>query len=400
MKLSIIIVNFNVKYFLEHCLYSVSKACSNIEAEIFVVDNASTDESFEYFQGKFPQVNFRWNQENVGFSKANNSVLAETKGDYILFLNPDTIVAEDSFEKCLDYISTHHDCSGLGVHMIDGAGNFLKESKRSFPTLASSFYKLMGLSRFFPTSKTFSSYYASHVPENKIASVEVLSGAFFMITRKILSRVKGFDEDFFMYGEDIDLSFRIKKTGFKNIYFPDTTILHFKGESTQKLQADYITQFYGAMKLFVKKHHKENKMLLRCINIAIGVTAFFAERKRRIQTITPTRNKMHQPASILIVGSNDSFNEMIHVIKHAPTPMVIFGRVAVDEFDTDFAACSLDNFANFISKNNIKNVLFCEKDISYAQIFDVMKTHKNVATFHIHTNGCLTTISSGSAIVF
>ena len=400
MKLSIIIVNYNVKYFLEHCLYSVSKACSNIDAEVFVVDNASRDESYEYFQNKFPNVQFKWNKENVGFSRANNSVLPETTGDYILFLNPDTIVAEDTFEKCLEYISTHHDCSGLGVHMIDGAGNFLKESKRSFPTLDSSFYKLLGLSKLFPASKTFSSYYASHFPENKISSVEVLSGAFFLITRKILSRVKGFDEDFFMYGEDIDLSYRIKKTGFKNIYFADTTILHFKGESTQKSSPEYIAQFYGAMKLFVKKHHKENKLMLRCINIAISVSAFFAEQKRRIQTITPSRNKTTQPASILIVGSNDSFNEMIHVIKHATTPMVIFGRVAISEEDTDFAACSLDNFENFISKNNIKNVLFCEKDIPYTRIFEIMNTHKNAATFHIHTNGCLTTISSGSSIVF
>ena len=218
-QLSIIIVNFNVKYFLEHCLNSVLNALNGIEGEIIVVDNNSTDGSKEYFKGRFPQVNFIWNNANIGFGKANNLGLKYATGDYVLFLNPDTLLPEDCLEKCIHFLQAHENNGALGVKMIDGSGRFLKESKRSFPYPFTSLYKLTGLAKLFPRSKIFARYHLGNLDENKNHEVDVLAGAFMMLPRKILEVVKGFDEDFFMYGEDIDLSYRIQQAGFVNYYF-------------------------------------------------------------------------------------------------------------------------------------------------------------------------------------
>ena len=283
LKLSIIIVNYNVKYFVEKCLQSVLQATSKIEHEIFVIDNASQDGSKNYLSGKFPSVQFRWNETNVGFAKANNSVLTETKGDYILFLNPDTILEADCFDKCFSFIDEHKDCGALGVRMIDGDGVFLKESKRGDPSIAASFFKMVGLSNLFPTLSFFSKYYAGHINEFDNQPVEVLSGAFFMITKNSLEIVKGFDEDYFMYGEDIDLSIRIRDAGFKNYYFSGTTITHFKGESSKK--SDLITNkyFYGAMKIFVEKRYKQKRLLKWLVIVSIQIVQLLAVLKLYVQ---------------------------------------------------------------------------------------------------------------------
>ncbi len=255
MQLSIIIVNYNVKFFLEQCLCSVIKAVKNIDAEIFVVDNNSSDGSKEFFTNRFPQVKFTWKKENTGFAKANNEALQFATGERILFLNPDTIIPEDCFEKCLAFFSTAQNIGALGVRMIDGSGSYLPESKRGFPSLFTSACKMCGFTKLFPHSKSFANYYLGHLAEKEINEVDVLSGAFMMADKKLLDKVGSFDETFFMYAEDIDLSYRIQKAGYKNYYFPDTTILHFKGESTQKKSVQYIRNFYGAMLLFVKKHY-------------------------------------------------------------------------------------------------------------------------------------------------
>ena len=255
MDLSVIIVNYNVKYFLEQCLYSVVKACRNIEAEIFVVDNNSTDGSRVFLESLFPLVNFIWNDINVGFAKANNQAIAEAKGGHILFLNPDTIIAEDCFKKCFKFFETNPATGALGVRMIDGAGKFLKESKRAFPSPLTSLYKLSGLTALFPHSKIFAKYYLGNLSENENYEVDVLAGAFMMISYEALKKTGSFDEIFFMYGEDVDLSYRIQQAGFKNFYFAKTTIIHFKGESTKKGSLNYVRLFYKAMILFVKKHY-------------------------------------------------------------------------------------------------------------------------------------------------
>ncbi|MEO8569131.1 MAG: glycosyltransferase [Ginsengibacter sp.] len=259
MVLSVIIVNFNVKYFLEQCLCSVIKAIKNIEGEIIVIDNNSTDGSRDFFLNKFSEVNFIWNHENEGFAKANNKALKEASGDYILFLNPDTIVPEDCFEKCITFIQSKNDSIALGSKMIDGSGRFLKESKRAFPSPLTSLYKLSGLSGLFPRSKIFSKYHLGYLDKNATHEVDVLAGAFMMMPKKITESVGSFDESFFMYGEDIDLSYRIQKAGFRNYYFAENTIIHFKGESTKKGSLNYVRMFYKAMSVFVQKHYGGTK---------------------------------------------------------------------------------------------------------------------------------------------
>ena len=208
-----------------------------------------------FLKEKFKRVKFLWNEKNYGFAKANNAALSLTSGKYILFLNPDTIVPEDCFKKCISFFELHPDAGALGVHMIDGSGKFLKESKRSFPLPLTSFYKLSGLTRLFPRSKTFAKYYLGNLDENENNEVDVLAGAFIMAPAKVIKSLSGFDESFFMYGEDIDLSFRIKEAGYKNFYLAETTIIHFKGESTRKGGLNYVRMFYKAMSTFVKKHY-------------------------------------------------------------------------------------------------------------------------------------------------
>ena len=261
-------------------MQAVAQACKNIDAEIFVIDNASTDGSDVFFKNKFSSVHFKWNETNVGFAKANNSVLPEVSGDYILFLNPDTIVPPDCFEKCLDFFATHHDCGALGVRMVDGQGKFLKESKRGFPHPMTSLYKMMGLHKLFPTSNRFAKYYEGHLSEKENHPIEVLSGAFMLLSKAVLNKVKGFDESYFMYGEDIDLSCRIIKAGFKNYYFADTTITHFKGESTEKKSSEYSKHFYGSMKIFVRKYYAANKIALHFICLAIDFKKALSNLKR------------------------------------------------------------------------------------------------------------------------
>ncbi|MEO7394108.1 MAG: glycosyltransferase [Chitinophagaceae bacterium] len=262
MELSVIIVNYNVKHFLEQCLCSVKKAVTGMVAEVIVIDNNSIDNSIEYLSSKFPTVQFIANKENTGFAKACNQGLQLAKGKYILFLNPDTIVAEDCFLKCISFFELHPEAGALGVKMIDGSGKFLKESKRAFPAPMTSLYKLFGLSKLFPRSKIFSRYHLGHLPEIENHEVDVLAGAFMMVKKSVLDKIGGFDETFFMYGEDVDLSYRVQKTfcdetssNYKNFYFAGTSIIHFKGESTRKGSMNYVKMFYNAMSIFVKKHY-------------------------------------------------------------------------------------------------------------------------------------------------
>ncbi|MEP6950064.1 MAG: glycosyltransferase [Ginsengibacter sp.] len=287
MLLSVIIVNYNVKYFLEHCLWSVMKALENIEGEIFVVDNDSGDGSKDFFRDKFPAVTFIWNKENEGFAIANNKALKQASGSYILFLNPDTIVPEDCFNNCLSFLRSKDDSGALGIKMIDGSGNFLKESKRSFPSPMTSLFKLSGLTRLFPKSRVFSKYHLGFLDENISHEVDVLAGAFMIIPKKIIDTTGTFDENFFMYGEDIDLSYRIQKAGFKNYYFAGSSIIHFKGESTKKGSLNYVKLFYKAMSVFVKKHYGGTKAGLfnLLIQVAIFLRAILAAMARFLKWI-------------------------------------------------------------------------------------------------------------------
>ena len=273
MKLSVIIVNYNVSAFLEQALASAQKAMRGIEGEIYVVDNHSVDDSVAMVKSKFPQVRLIENQDNVGFAKANNQAIRISTGEYVLLLNPDTLVEEDTFSKCIDFMDATPDCGGLGVKMVDGQGRFLPESKRGIPYPSSSFYKLFGLSKLFPKSKKFGAYHATYIGEDETHEVEVLAGAYMMLRRSVLDEVGLLDEDYFMYGEDIDLSYRILKGGHKNYYFPQTRIIHYKGESTKKGSLNYVYVFYKAMQIFAKKHFSANNA--KIFNVAVDAAIWF-----------------------------------------------------------------------------------------------------------------------------
>lgn len=278
MDLSVIIVNYNVKALLEQTLLSVYKAKANLQTEIIVVDNHSADDSCDMVREKFPDVLLIDNKENLGFSKANNQGIRMASGRNILLLNPDTVLSEDSLVKTVEFLDTHADAGALGVRMIDGRGEFLPESKRGLPTPAAAFYKMSGLSRLFPKSKTFGAYHLGYLDEKQNHRVDILSGAFMMIKKSVLDTVGLLDESFFMYGEDIDLSYRIIKAGYHNYYFSGTTIIHYKGESTKKHSVNYVRIFYLAMAKFASKHFskQEGKWFGLLIKLAIFGRAVLA----------------------------------------------------------------------------------------------------------------------------
>ena len=291
MKLSVIIVNYNVKYHLEQCLRSVQKASEGVETEIWVVDNASSDGSIEYLQPIFPDVHFIGNKENVGFSRANNQAIRESKGDYVLLLNPDTIVAEDTLKGCIDFLDSHPKVGATGVRMLNADGSFAPESRRGLPTPFTSFCKMTGLASLFPKSRTFGKYYMKYLNAEEATPIDVISGAFNMLRRKVLDEVGLLDEDFFMYGEDIDLSYRILLAGWQNYYLP-YYILHYKGESTAKSSFRYVHVFYNAMLIFFNKHFRKKYVLIGyLIRLAVVFRAMMDMLIRLLDRILPERKQ-------------------------------------------------------------------------------------------------------------
>ena len=278
MQLSVVIVNYNVKYFLEQALHAVRRACVNLQAEVFVVDNHSLDGSCDMVRKLFPEVKIIENKDNLGFAKANNQAIRAAKGKYVLLLNPDTVIEEDCFSKLIQFMDSTPDAGAVGVKMIDGSGKFLPESKRGLPTPEVAFYKLSGLAALFPKSKKFGKYHLGFLDKEEIHEVEVLAGAFMMIRHDVLKEIGLLDEDYFMYGEDIDLSYCINKAGFKNYYYPHTTIIHYKGESTKKTSVNFVFTFYRAMVIFAQKHYskKHARNFSALIHIAIYLRAFAA----------------------------------------------------------------------------------------------------------------------------
>ncbi|MBX7051996.1 MAG: glycosyltransferase family 2 protein [Flavobacteriales bacterium] len=285
MKLSVVIVNYNVQYFLEQCLLSVEKAMTGLTTEVWVVDNNSVDGSLKMIREKFPWVKLIANKDNVGFSRANNQAIELSSGEYVLLLNPDTLVEEDTFHKVVEFMDEHPQAGGLGVRMVDGKGVFLPESKRGLPTPATSFYKIFGISKLFPKSPKFNRYHLGNLSPDETHEIEILSGAFMLLRKKTLDQVGILDNDFFMYGEDIDLSWRIVKGGWKNYYFPGTRIIHYKGESTKKGSLNYVYVFYNAMVIFARKHFSEQhaRLFSFFIQIAIWLRAGVAVLNRFVK---------------------------------------------------------------------------------------------------------------------
>lgn len=277
-EISIIIVSYNVIHFLELCLTSVMKAISDINAEVIVVDNVSVDDSCDLVAQKFSQVKLICNQENVGFAAANNQGLAHAHGQYIHFLNPDTILPEDFYTKNLQFMEDHPEAGSLGPRLIDGKGLYAPDSKKSFPDFWTSVYKVMGLAKLFPRSTKFNRYYAAHIGEFETAATDILSGCCLLVRAAALKKAGGgFDTAYFMYCEDVDLCYRIGHAGYRNMYVPQTTVLHYKGESTRKLSYKYMKVFYTAHALFVKKYYPKNLgiIYITALRLVLAIRNFF-----------------------------------------------------------------------------------------------------------------------------
>ncbi len=261
VKISVVIVNYNVKYYLSQCLFSLKRALRNINAEVIVVDNDSKDGSLEYLRQVHPWVRYIEAGCNLGFSKANNLAIRESQGEYVLLLNPDTVVGEHVIRDALCFMDSHLTAGGVGVRMMNADGSDAMESRRGVPTPSAAFWKMTGMCRRLPSHHRFARYYLSWLPWDRPARIEIMSGAFCLMRKRALDEVGLLDEDFFMYGEDVDLSYRLLQGKWENWYLP-LRILHYKGESTQKTSFRYVTVFYKAMLIFVRKHFRHFSRLM------------------------------------------------------------------------------------------------------------------------------------------
>ncbi|WJS94797.1 glycosyltransferase family 2 protein [Flavobacterium johnsoniae] len=303
MQLSVIILNYNVRYFLEQCVLSVQEAIKGIDAEIIVIDNNSSDESVLMMKEKFPDVKLIENKENFGFPKGNNIGFRQAKGKYVCILNPDTVVAEDTFIKILAFAERQNNLGIIGCKLIDGTGEFLPESKRGIPTPWVAFTKIFSLYKIFPKTKLFNQYYAQHLDENQTGKVDILVGAFMFLERKLYEDLNGFDENCFMYADDIDLSYRALQLKKNNYYFHETTVLHYKGESTIK-DEKYMMHFQEAMNFFYQKHFKKS----RFFSIFIKIGAFLFSIAKMFQG-KPKENQL--PESYFLYSENENFTKKL-----------------------------------------------------------------------------------------
>lgn len=362
MDVSVVIVNYNVRYFLEQCILSVKAASKKITTEIIVVDNNSNDESCKILLEKYPEVVLLQNKENVGFSKANNQGVKAATGDYVLILNPDTIIAEDTLDKIFAYAKIKQNLGVLGVKLIDGAGKFAPESKRGIPTPNASFNKLFGIS-----SKRTGKYYATYLDENESGIIKVASGAFMFIKRTVFNEVKGFNEDYFMYGEDIDLSMKLLNKGYQNYYYADTQIIHFKGESTPK-DIKYLNYFHRAMRIFYKKHFKLNFVYDFFMRIGIEfwyLLKYFKFRKNKTSS---------KPVFNLLYLGNDEL-----IVKFLNKKHLLIKESLIDDYS---------KIRELIKNNRIDTIIFDNSTLSNKKIiahFEVLKNEKTAFKIHPRT---------------
>lgn len=344
MQLSVIILNYNVRYFLEQCVFSVQKALKGIDGEIIVIDNNSSDDSCAMMKEKFPNVRLIENKQNSGFPKGNNIGVAEAKGEYLCILNPDTVVAEDTFSKILQSRFCNFDTGIIGCKLIDGTGNFLPESKRGVPTPWVAFTKIFGLYKFFPFSSWFNKYYAQHITENQSGKVDILVGAFMFMKRELYIKIGGFDENCFMYSDDIDLSYMVLKLGEENHYFHETSVIHYKGESTVR-DGLYMKRFREAMEFFYNKHFK--KAVIFNLMMQFGGFAFS------------------------VIKKNQQKNEKVKIDEY------VFFSKSNFELDWDKKTTYLSDFNQF--KNDLSmnvELIFDTNSFSFKEIITFMEIYK------------------------
>lgn len=328
MRVSVIIVSYNARYHLEQCLHSVEAALENREGEILVVDNDSPEKPVEFIREKFPNVHFIESRENLGFAKANNLGVEKAKGEYVLILNPDTLIPENLFEKILPFADALPKMGALGVRLIDANGNFHPESKRNIPTLQNTFGKLFGT---LIDKKNSKGYYKTEVGEFEVAPAEVLVGAFMLMRRSVYLEVGGFDPRYFMYGEDIDLSYTLELNGYANYYFGEISTIHYKGESTRK-DTKYLKVFFGAMEIFIEKYYRKKYFQYLLFKIGLKLRyiwarmngAFKPEDKKKRTLVIPSDLEKIQSASeinenhnrILLNGNIFTHAEMLEIISN------------------------------------------------------------------------------------
>lgn len=385
MKLSVVIVNYNVRYYLEQCLLSVEKALCGLCGEVFVVDNASTDDSVAYLKSRFPWVRFIENKENVGFSKANNQAIVQARGEYVLLLNPDTFVGERSLRECIDFMDGHPRAGMCGVGMLKVDGSFAPESRRGIPTPFVAFCKMSGLGALFPKSHLFGRYYMQYLNKHSINPIEIVSGAFMFIRKKALDEVGLLDETFFMYGEDIDLSYRVLKAGYQNYYIP-TNILHYKGESTKKDSLRYVNAFHKAMVIFFKKHFSHYSFFYSLfITLAIVVKGMVAYVTHKVRAWSYKKTEKRQ-LKFLLVGDGMNLQDMQAIMeKHRfqydvfhsrqndlPSSDVLYRDYDYVVFDTErFPYCSIMDFFRHD-----------DPDRQRPTISTYIPSNKSIMTFH------------------
>ena len=388
MQLSIIIVSYKVKYFLEQCLASVQRAMVGLQAEVFVVDNYSEDGTVEYLQPKYSFARFIQNEKNLGFAKANNIALKLCKGEYVLFLNPDTIIPENILKDCIAFFQTHTDAGAIGVQMLDGSGSFLPESKRAFPSAIVSFCKLSGLAALFPKSSLFNKYALGNLDKDGLHEIDIISGAFMMSRNDLLQKLNGFDESFFMYGEDIDLSYRLEKTGYKNYYLGNLKIVHFKGESIGDNKMKHTHAFYKAMYVFVNKYYQGFNSWLLKILLRIGIfirtcISFFA-----LPFKTPERKiKQDSQKQIMnLFGDEVSTAEAEKIVQKS-----LNGVLKIEKKET---------FVETVSEV----IIFCTGTFSFLQTIDIINSYakKNMYMWHaLNTNSIVASSSRhNSGIIY
>ncbi len=370
-------------------------ASKGLQAEIIVVDNNSTDGSKEYFADRFSTVKFIWVATNLGFGRANNLALQEARGDYILFLNPDTIVAEDVLEKCIANFSSDQTVGAMGVKMIDGSGKYLKESKRGFPAPLTSLYKITGLATLFPTSPTFARYYLGHTADTQTQEVDVLAGAFLMVRKFLVVQLGGFDESFFMYGEDVDLSFRLQQTGHKNLYLADASIIHFKGESTRIGSLNYVKLFYGAMSLFVKKHYRGGSATFYygLMQAAIWFKALLSGLGHFSLKLLPSSPPV-RPAYIILACDGEHFQSVKNLLSHQEPHVHVVGRVNCSDAPDRDSLGKLENLREILTTNQANEIIFCNHALSIKQIIKVMQQIGPGVHYRFHLVGSLSIVGS------
>ena len=353
MQLSVIILNYNVRYFLEQCVLSVQKALENTDAEIIIVDNNSSDDSCEMMKKRFPNVKLIENKQNLGFPKGNNIGVKQAKGEYICILNPDTVVAEDTFVKILAFAERQKNLGIIGCKLIDGTGNFLPESKRGVPTPFVAFTKIFGLYKF---PKHFGKYYAQHLHENETGKVDILVGAFMIMKRELYLEVGGFDEKCFMYSDDIDLSYMVSQKGKDNYYFPETTAIHYKGESTIKDET-YMKRFQEAMNFFYKKHFKVSLFFAAFMKTGI---IFFSLIKR----FQGKKKERVLPESYALISDNERLREKLKT--------QLKGEVILQKKNANKI-----NYSQFLVQKNKFEIIFDNNYISFKEIIQTIQLNKN-----------------------